>query len=234
MKDTRPPFAPLPWDDVWIGKRSDRDPESLAAEALCEWGGGVPAQRTDAPPATVHNIVSTSLMYGHPMPIDLQQLATFLPCSSYNRRRFAAITIRMDSPKFTALLFTSGKLVVTGVKSFNECILASLCMSRLINQTLVNANFNIMNCTVENIVAHSEIPLGKNQKLDIQALYDAHSVECSYQKNMFPGAIYRGVGIPVVLLCFFSGRVVLTGGKTIWDIHEGWDMLWGMVKQYVR
>mmetsp|Transcript_10958 Transcript_10958/g.27145 ORF Transcript_10958/g.27145 Transcript_10958/m.27145 type:complete len:231 (-) Transcript_10958:46-738(-) len=227
-------FEPLPWDEVWVGERALMHPESLATEALCEWGEEAPGQQTDTPTATVHNIVSTSLVYGHPMPINLQQLSSFLPNSSYNRRRFAAITIRMGSPRFTALLFTSGKLVVTGVKSWYECLLASLCMSRLINNTLVNANFHIMNCAVENIVAHSKIPLRENERLDIQALYDANSVECSYQRNMFPCAIYRGLNVPVVLLCFFSGRVVLTGGKTVHDIHRGWDMLWGMVRQFVR
>ena len=46
------------------------------------------------------------------------QLATLLPCSTYDRKRFAAITIRIDNPRCTALLFTSGKLVITGVKSW--------------------------------------------------------------------------------------------------------------------
>ena len=32
----------------------------------------------------------------------------------YDKRKFAAITIRIDNPKTTALLFSSGKLVVTG------------------------------------------------------------------------------------------------------------------------
>jgi hypothetical protein len=32
--------------------------------------------------------------------------------------RFAAITIRLENPRCTALLFTSGKLVITGVKSW--------------------------------------------------------------------------------------------------------------------
>jgi transcription initiation factor TFIID TATA-box-binding protein len=44
--------------------------------------------------------------------------------------RFAAITIRISNPKCTALLFTSGKLVITGVRSWYECLLASLCISR--------------------------------------------------------------------------------------------------------
>lgn len=172
----------LPWEYLWGIDRRDRLPEELAEETLSEWGVGVRRQTSSAPPATVHNIVSTSLLYGHTdQPIDLQQLANFLPCSSYCKRRFAAITLRMNEPKFTCLLFTSGKLVVTGVKSWLECLLAALCMSRLINKTLPNVHFDIMNCTVENIVAHAEMGLGPNQRLDIQALYENNSIECTYQ-----------------------------------------------------
>lgn len=38
----------------------------------------------------------------------------------------------------------------------------------------------------------------------------------------------------MVLLCFYSGKVVLTGGKNLHDIQNGWDMLWKIVKSYVK
>lgn len=67
---------------------------------------------------TIHNMVSTSVVHSSNMPINLSLLSTLLHCSTYDRKRFAAITIRLDNPRCTALLFTSGKLVVTGVKSW--------------------------------------------------------------------------------------------------------------------
>lgn len=72
----------------------------------------------EASPTTVHNMVSTSILCCSEMPINLSLLAALLPCSTYDKRRFAAITIRLDNPRCTALLFTSGKLVITGVKSW--------------------------------------------------------------------------------------------------------------------
>lgn len=74
--------------------------------------------REDESDTVVHNMVSTSIVHGSHMPINLSLLAMLLPCSTYDRRRFAAITIRIDNPRCTALLFTSGKLVITGVKSW--------------------------------------------------------------------------------------------------------------------
>lgn len=74
--------------------------------------------KEDESDTQVHNMVSTSIVHGSHMPINLSLLAMLLPCSTYDRRRFAAITIRIDNPRCTALLFTSGKLVITGVKSW--------------------------------------------------------------------------------------------------------------------
>lgn len=86
-------------------------PPSLGGDVL-DWEKG------DESDTVVHNMVSTSIVHGSQMPINLSLLSMLLPCSTYDRRRFAAITIRIDNPRCTVLLFTSGKLVVTGVKSW--------------------------------------------------------------------------------------------------------------------
>lgn len=124
------------------------------------------------PRTNIHNIVSTSVIHGSVMPIDLSQLALLLPCSKYDRRRFAAITIRIDRPKCTALLFTSGKLVITGVKSWYESLLASLCICSIIQEVMVGKRYLITNCNIQNIVAHTDIGLRPSQILNIQTMYE--------------------------------------------------------------
>lgn len=84
----------------------------------CMGGDVIDWEKGDESETTVHNMVSTSVVHGSDMPINLSQLAVLLPCSTYDRKKFAAITIRIDEPRCTALLFTSGKLVITGVKSW--------------------------------------------------------------------------------------------------------------------
>jgi TATA-box binding protein (TBP) (component of TFIID and TFIIIB) len=37
----------------------------------------------------------------------------------------------------------------------------------------------------------------------------------------------------VVALMFFSGKVVLTGARSLQDIETGWDVIFALVKQYV-
>ena len=72
-----------------------------------------------------HNIVSTSQIVTSQASINLQRLADLYPFTTYDRKRFAAITIRLANPHCTCLLFGSGKLVITGSTSFRWLLLNS-------------------------------------------------------------------------------------------------------------
>lgn len=56
---------------------------------------------------------------------------------------------------------------------------------------------------------------------------------CQYRKYLFPGLVYRPPHSPVVVLCFSSGKCVVTGGKTIQDVNVGWGLLWNSIKKFV-
>jgi len=73
---------------------------------------------------TTHNMVSTIHIKTNSDKIDLDMISGCIPNSAYNKKRFAAITIRIDEPKTTALLFSSGKLVITGASSKQMAIAA--------------------------------------------------------------------------------------------------------------
>ena len=70
------------------------------------------------PLPVVHNIVSTAQIVSSLPQLDLDKIRQLLPFSFYDRARFAAITIRLSSPECTTLLFSSGKLVVTGGRTW--------------------------------------------------------------------------------------------------------------------
>lgn len=103
------------------------------------------------PMPTIHNIVSTSKIVcipassidEKPSHIDLDHIHEVIHCSNYNRRKFAAITIRIDDPTVTALLFTSGRLVITGSKSWYECMLASLVIVRMLSKVQPGCSFHV-------------------------------------------------------------------------------------------
>ena len=74
--------------------------------------------------AQVHNLVGTCRSVSHLHRLDLRSISHLIPNAKFEKQKFAAITIRLGQPVCTVLLFTSGKMVLTGCKSMLDCILA--------------------------------------------------------------------------------------------------------------
>lgn len=178
-----------------------------------------------------HNIVSTSQIQTSMQNIDLQRLAGLFPFTSYDRKRFAAITIRLANPHCTCLLFGSGKLVITGSTSYHACLVASHAITEMLRKVNQRDTFEVVTCVIQNIVAHVELP--KGQRIDLDALY-ARFCECStYQRSIFPGLVLRPPESPIVLLIFNSGRIVCTGGKSYDDIYYGFADMYKVLQAYI-
>ena len=52
--------------------------------------------------------------------LDLLVLAAQIPGAEYNKQRFPGVVLRMQNPKIAALVFGSGKVVLTGAKSIDS------------------------------------------------------------------------------------------------------------------
>jgi len=70
------------------------------------------------PKSSVHNLVGTSMVEKRFRILDLRIISRLLPNCVYDQQKFAAITIRIHRPSCTVLLFTSGKMVLTGCRSY--------------------------------------------------------------------------------------------------------------------
>jgi transcription initiation factor TFIID TATA-box-binding protein len=186
----------------------------------------------DAPLPVVHNIVATSQILSSIPVLNLHAIHEILPFSFYDQRKFAAITVRLHEPDCTTLLFSSGKLVVTGCRTWYQCVYASLFIANLLRECIPGVEFRLGACDVQNMVAHAEIPVGEGY-LDLHSMYSQMALNCTYQRKMFPGLIYRPEASPVVLLCFFSGKIVITGGRNMDDVYSGWSRLWPTLRRFI-
>ena len=186
-----------------------------------------------------HNIVSTSQIKlldckdGKPLAggIDLERLAHLYAFTTYDKKRFAAITIRMANPHCTCLLFGSGKLVITGSTSYYACILASLNITSLLRQAYPLLYVAVSSCVIQNIVAHVEFPAGT--VIDLDAIYRQFCECTTYQRSVFPGLVLRPPYSPIVLLVFSSGRIVCTGGRSYDDIYNGFAAIYRVLAPHI-
>jgi len=182
--------------------------------------------------AQVHNLVGTSRIASKLNKLDLRAISNILPNSKFEKQKFAAITIRLGQPVCTVLLFTSGKMVLTGCKSMLDCILASTSVLEHMRKGFPGVHFTLDPVRIQNIVGNAHISLKPDERIDLQRFYKDHNVFCTYQPNMFPGLIYRPSDMPIVLLIFFSGKVVITGAKTMSDVYGSWKQLCVLLKGY--
>ena len=184
------------------------------------------------PSPFIHNIVATAQIQTS-APLQLDRLKQIFRFSSFNRRKFAAVTLRLVRPNCTILLFTSGKLVITGSKSSSEALLSAYRVRGLLRRACVGQTFHIAAFEIQNVVSHCELVLKEGEILDIEALYERYHIYSTYQSHIFPGLIFRYPNLKVVALMFFSGKVVLTGAKSLDDIDQGWDVIYSLLKPYV-
>ena len=69
----------------------------------------------------IQNIASTANLG---VRLDLKKIALKCRNTEFNPRRFGAVIMRLREPRATALIFASGKICVTGVKSTHNATLA--------------------------------------------------------------------------------------------------------------
>lgn len=128
--------------------------------------------------------------------------------------------MRIREPKTTALIFASGKMVVTGAKSEDDSKLASRKYARIIQKLGFNAKFT--DFKIQNIVGSCDIKF----PIRLEGLASRHHNFSSYEPELFPGLIYRMIKPKIVLLIFVSGKIVLTGAKVREEIYQAFEMIY--------
>ncbi|KAI9792829.1 MAG: TATA-box-binding protein [Peltula sp. TS41687] len=172
---------------------------------------------------TLQNIVATVNLDCR---LDLKTIALHARNAEYNPKRFAAVIMRIREPKTTALIFASGKMVVTGAKSEDDSKLASRKYARIIQKLGFNAKFT--DFKIQNIVGSCDIKF----PIRLEGLASRHHHFSSYEPELFPGLIYRMIKPKIVLLIFVSGKIVLTGAKVREEIYQAFEMIYPVLSDF--
>jgi transcription initiation factor TFIID TATA-box-binding protein len=151
--------------------------------------------------------------------INLQKLAQWCRNAEYNPARFSAVVMRIREPKVTGLIFSTGKIVITGAKSERAGMTAAKIFEKTVQKVMEEDEEKpaLSGFKIQNIVASSDVGFS----IKLESLQEEHKKfsRCHYEPELFPGLIYKMESPKVVLLIFTSGKIVLAGAKTRQEIY---------------
>ena len=140
--------------------------------------------------------------------INLKELSTKINNAEYNPKRFPGLFIRYTQPRCVIILFRNRKLILTGLKLFDQIDLVIKRLIFKLNDIFeIQIDPNSIKPKIVNIVITANFY--KKINLNLAALKLDNSI---YEPEVFPGLVHKTL-IPTksVFLIFSTGKIVLTG-----------------------
>jgi transcription initiation factor TFIID TATA-box-binding protein len=181
------------------------------------------AEKSQSP--QIENIVASGSIADS---IDLVMISATMKNCDLNKKRFPGAVLRLQNPKITVLIFSSGKVVITGVKSPEDFVRGLDNLIQKMKEVGVICH-DIPDVAVTNIVCSYDI--GKYINLN-KVVITLNLEKIEYEPEQFPGLVYRISDPKVVALLFSSGKIILTGAKTMEDIKRGIAVLEQMLGKF--
>ncbi|CEM37223.1 unnamed protein product [Vitrella brassicaformis CCMP3155] len=245
-----PPAVPIP---LPIPPKKEPSPESSLALAVPSGASAAAADAIDSsesalvpsaepPPEMkprVQNLIA-SVQLGREL--DLKSIALSTRNSEFNPKKINAVVMRIREPRCTALVFRTGRMMISGSKTEKDAKLGGKRMARIIQKVgfpdVVFANFK-----VENVIASADVGF----PVRLEGLAFDHRERCSYEPELFSGCVFRFRDVLKVkderveggekacsctALVFVSGKVSLSGARSEEELHMAFRHLYPILLNY--
>jgi transcription initiation factor TFIID TATA-box-binding protein len=173
------------------------------------------------PPVEIENVVASLSFDQH---LDLDVISRMLPTARYNPEEFPGLIYHTRKPKASMLIFGSGKIVCSGMKSERQ---AKKAASKIVDELKTNGIVLINDpyMEIQNIVASADL----RAKIGLEDA--AYALEGTfYDPEQFPGLIYRIKNPKATFIIFSTGKVVCTGTRRKKDVLKALDHLKSSLK----
>jgi len=172
----------------------------------------------------VENVVANARIADE---LDLNYIESRLEDAVFTKKKFPGLVYRTKEPKSAFLIFRSGKVVCTGSKTGEG---VRRVMDKL-SADLRGIGVEVVEhpeFRVQNIVASANV----GRELNLGAIVVGLELEgMEYEPEVFPGLVYRIDEPKSAILIFSSGRLVITGGKTLEDCEKSVAVLLDKLRQ---
>lgn len=153
--------------------------------------------------------------------LDIEYIASKLDGCIFSKKRFPGAVYHIKEPKIAVLLFTSGKIVITGITSMDESQKGLEVLISQLNSLGIRTSA-VPDVSITNMVCSYDTGLQINLSKVIIA-FNYEKIE--YEPEQFPGLVYRIADPKIVALVFSSGKVIFTGAKNIDDVKSAIDQV---------
>jgi transcription initiation factor TFIID TATA-box-binding protein len=151
--------------------------------------------------------------------IDLVALSEKVKNCELNKKRFPGAVYRIENPKIACLIFSTGKIVMTGIRNKKALTDGLAVVMKSLKKAGVDTHKE-PKVAITNMVCSYNIGTRINLN-KVAVTLNVENIE--YEPEQFPGLVYRVKDPRVVILLFSSGKIILTGGKNIEEIKKGVD-----------
>jgi transcription initiation factor TFIID TATA-box-binding protein len=154
--------------------------------------------------------------------IDLELISDKIPGCVLNKKRFPGAVYHMQNPKSAALIFASGRIVITGLVTPEDIPVALQNLLNKLKKAKIPCQDNPQ-VAIKNIVCSYNLGSPCNLNRIMIGLMDSENIE--YEPEVFPGLVCRITDPKVVFLLFSSGKTIITGGTNMDDVKRGVEIL---------
>jgi transcription initiation factor TFIID TATA-box-binding protein len=154
--------------------------------------------------------------------IDLELISDKIPGCVLNKKRFPGAVYHMQNPKSAALIFASGRIVITGLITPEDIPVALQNLLRDFRRAKIPCEDNPQ-VAVKNIVCSYNLGSPCSLNRIMISLMDSENIE--YEPEVFPGLVCRITDPKVVFLLFSSGKTIITGGTNMEDVERSVEIL---------
>jgi len=142
--------------------------------------------------------------------LNLIKVQSSLKNCNYNPSRFPGLFLRINFPKSVFIIFRNGKMILTGLKKFDDIdhVLVFL-LEQINSENIVSIKLRKEN--VEYKVVNIVITADLHNKIDLD-LASVVLENAIYEPEVFPGLMYKNNNpVKSVFLIFSTGKIVFTG-----------------------
>jgi len=147
---------------------------------------------------------------------DLNTLVLHLDEAVYNERRFNGLVYKLKNPKASFVIFKSGNVIATGIKTEKDLDEAVRCLYKNLRKTGLFVDLIFPQVKITNLTASHNA----NAKFNLPQFYKRYQKFCVFEPELFPALKFQFKSPKLSVLIFHTGSLIFTGTSNNFVIQK--------------